>query len=218
MLSRENILGLFTGKPKTLGPRKLLTAIDKTSVAGSVAVLKTGLQGDVVVDLKHHGGPDRAIHHYSQIHYQHLQEKFPEHAHLFVPGSYGENILTENITEKDLCVGDIFKLGSALIQVTEPRDPCGVIDLNYGIKGVLKEVFNSGRFGWFYRVLEVGKVQTGDYLEFVDRTSPQFALDKIISEVFLKRGKNKDLFFLNEVYQNADLSDRFKKHILKHLK
>jgi MOSC domain-containing protein YiiM len=215
MLAKYRTLGLFVGIPKELGPNKLITATKKDPVENSLIINKESLEGDKVANLKYHGGPDRVIHHYSLEQYEYLKSIFPEHKDLFIPGSYGENLTTDKLTEKDLCIGDIFKLGSAKLQLTEGRKPCGTIDLTYGLKGVLKEILLSGRYGWFYKVLEEGEAKLDDDLIFLERPYPRLSLQKSIVELF--QNKDKDLIFLKEVYECPALSSRWKDYIKKEL-
>ncbi len=207
------IEGLFVGRAKEIGPNRFVTAIAKDPVVEKLIIKSDSLEGDESHNLKFHGGPDRVIHHYSLEQYEYLKSVFPQHKDLFVPGSYGENITTDKLTEKDLCIGDIFKLGSSTLQLTEGRKPCGTIDIKYGFKGVLKEIVRSGRYGWFYKVLEEGEASLKDELIFVERPYPNFSLEKSIYEIF--QNKEKDLKFLIELSNCPSLSSRWKERILK---
>ena len=200
----HEIIGVFVGRPKPLGEEGLISAMDKSAVIGELDVHFSYLPGDQVADTKHHGGTDRVIHHYSLEHYNHLKTIFPKHANQFVAGSFGENITTIHLNEKDLCLGDIFQLGTAKIEITEPRKPCRTIDVKYGIKGVLKEIVKSGRYGWFYRVLEEGKVAVGSQLTLLQRPYPHLNLDKIIFETY--QSKDKNIAFLKETSSCPALS------------
>ncbi len=208
------ILGVFVGKGRFLENSKVKSAIFKERVLGKLDIRLDSLPGDQAVDLKHHGGLDRVIHHYSNEQYAHLKRVFPESASLFVPGSYGENITTEILTEKKLCVGDVFRLGTALVQVTEPRKPCSMIDTRYGFKGVLKEIVKSRRYGWFYRVLEEGSVEAGDRITLLERPFEKLNLDRLIEEIFQKKEKNIEL--IREYRDCKALSERFKVYLEKY--
>ena len=214
-MNKFKIVGLFTGRPKEIGPNNLLTSIDKTAVVGPLIIKSDSLVGDKVVNLKYHGGPDRVIHHYSLEQYDYLKTIFPEHEELFKAGSYGENLTTDKLTEADLCIGDIFKLGSAKIQLSEGRKPCGTIDVKYGIKGVLKEIISTGRYGWFYKVLEEGEVNLEDELEFIERPYPNLNLKTLIEQLFGKNEKN--LALITEAYNCPALSQRWKDITAKYI-
>lgn len=114
--------------------------------------------------------------------------------------------------ESQLCIGDIFELGSTRIQITEPRNPCATIDARYEFRGVLKEILNSRKYGWFYRILESGIVKRGDGLNLVERPFPDFNLDKLIFEL---RQSGTDRDFLKRIYHCPALSTHYKKSLEK---
>lgn len=121
-------VNVFTGKVREFeGSRP--SAIAKVQVDGELTLTDLGLAGDQQAEKKIHGGPDRALCHYPREHYQHWKTEFPEQADLFVAPAFGENLSTEGLTEKNVFIGDIYRWGDALIQVTQPRSPC--FKLNY---------------------------------------------------------------------------------------
>jgi MOSC domain-containing protein YiiM len=181
---KYKILGTFTSTP-TLLRNKLETAIVKTPVE-KLTIFRHEIRGDQVANLKYHGGDMRVIHHYSLTNYNFLKTKFPEITERFVPGSFGENIVTEELTETDLNIGDIYSLGSAKVQLTVSRRPCATINLSYNDDRILKEVMQTGRTGWFYRVLEEGEVRAGDYLEFLERPFPDMPVSKLYDQGYGK--------------------------------
>lgn len=207
---KSRIVGVFIGEPKPLGKRQVRTSIVKEAVNGSLDIKKDYLPGDSVSDVKYHGGPDRVIHQYSLKQYEYLKLVFPEDASKFVAGSYGENITSEEFGEKDLCLGDIFKLGTAKVQLSEPRKPCKKIDLRYEAD-VLKEIISSGRYGWFYRVLEEGEVKVGDFIELVERPFPELNLDRVIDLVYKKKDMSHQ--FVQAVFNSGVASVRLCKYI-----
>lgn len=185
-MKKYKILGVFTGKVKDL-PNKLPSSIVRHSV-DRLIIKKHGIVNDEVANTKHHGGDMRVVHHYSNVNYRYLKEKFPDIADRFVPGSFGENILTEELSEEDLNIGDIYKLGSAKVQLTVSRRPCATINYAYQDERILKEVMLSGRTGWFYRVLEEGELRPGDYLELLESPFPHMPVAKLYSQGY---GKNR---------------------------
>lgn len=167
MKNSYKVLGLFIGKVKTLS-NGVESAIHKSSQE-KLTLKKDGIIGDNVADKKYHGGEMRVVHHYSQQNYNHLKATFPDIADRFVPGSFGENLLTEELTESELNIGDIYSLGTAKVQLTVCRRPCATLNYGYEDDRVLKEIISSGHTGWFYRILEEGVVKIGDKLEFIER-------------------------------------------------
>ena len=186
------ILFVLKGKVKKLNEFK--TGIRNHEV-DELELKLTEIPGDEVHNMKYHGGDHRVVHQYAEEHYLHLKEKFPDISERFTPGSYGENILTEGMTEKDLCIGDIFSMGSAKVQLTASREPCATINRSYEDSRVLKEVIKTNRTGWFYRVLKPGVVKAGDFLELLERPYPDLPLERLFAEGFGKK-EDRDLTFL----------------------
>ena len=139
------IMGLFVGKTSLLA-NDFESSILKSPVP-ELIIKKSQVLGDAVTNLKYHGGDMRVLHHYSQKNYAHLKSTFPDIAHKFVPGSFGENIVTEEMTEAELCIGDIYEVGSVKIQLTVSRRPCATINYAYQDNRILKEVMTTGADG-----------------------------------------------------------------------
>ena len=148
------------------------SAIAKLPVADAVAVGPLGLAGDEQADRSVHGGIDKAIHHYPADHYDWWRGHLGDAPLLDAPGAFGENISTTGLDENSVFLGDRFRLGSALIEVTQARQPCWKLDHRFGAKGVMAAVVQTRRSGWYYRVLEPGTVRAGDDLELVERPWP----------------------------------------------
>ena len=167
------------------------SAIDKRAVEGPVRIGPEGLAGDEQGDRRVHGGPDKAIHHYPRDHYASWQGEVGAHALLQAAGAFGENISTVGITEADLCLGDRLRVGSALVEVSQARQPCWKLSDRFGIADMARRVQDSGRSGWYYRVLETGTVQAGDTLVLVDRPHPHWPLPRL-SELLYRRTLDRD--------------------------
>ena len=136
--------------------KEVLTGICKQPVTGSVNLRTLGFEGDGVADGKHHGGQDKAVCVYSLEHYPYWEKT------LGIPmpvAAFGENLTVSHMHEDDICIGDVFQLGSALVQVSQPRQPCRTLAARYGRSDLLKLVVDSGRTGFYLRVLEEGVVQ-----------------------------------------------------------
>ena len=160
---------LYTGTPRYIGDDGQFSAIWKQPAAGPLRITKAGIVGDVQADRRVHGGPEKAVHHYAGENYAKLAARFPQIADALVVGSIGENISTVGIDESAVCIGDIYRLGSAIVQVSQPRRPCWKIDARYGISGITAFIVDSGHTGWYYRVLEEGEAGSGDDFSLVER-------------------------------------------------
>lgn len=163
-------LNVYIGKVREyVGSRP--SAIAKVQVDGEMRLTELGLEGDHQAEKIIHGGPDRALCHYPREHYAHWEREFPEQAELFTAPAYGENLSTEGLTEKNVYIGDIFRWGEALIQVTQPRSPCFKLNYHFGISDMSSLMQETGYCGWLYRVVMAGNVSTEVPLELVSRVS-----------------------------------------------
>lgn len=147
-------------QPLTYRGETFQTGIFKTPVAGRVAVRPLGLAGDVQVDRRVHGGPDKAVYIYPHEHYAHWQEELGTNHFAF--GQFGENLTTTGLQEDEVRMGDVFRIGSALLQVTTPREPCFKLMTKMNDFTFAKRFLASGRTGFYLRVLEEGEVGAGD--------------------------------------------------------
>ncbi|WP_436874709.1 6-hydroxyaminopurine reductase [Kosakonia sacchari] len=147
------------------------SAIAKLQVEGELTLTETGIAGDEQAEKSYHGGADRALCHYPREHYAHWAQMFPQQAALFCAPAFGENLSTSGLTEKNVFIGDIFRWGDALIQVTQPRSPCFKLNFHFGISDMSTQMQSSGRTGWLYRVIAGGNVSAEAPLELVSRVS-----------------------------------------------
>ncbi len=175
MNPRIAVDGLFAGQVALLAGDSRSSAIVKAPVSGRRLLTAEGLAGDTQADRRAHGGGGKALHQYPAEHYARLAAAFPAAQHL-APGGLGENISTHGLTENDVCIGDVFRLGSAHIQVSQPRTPCWKIDHRTACEGVSAFIAEHGLPGWYYRVLEAGEVAAGDCLVHVERPADAVTL------------------------------------------
>ena len=174
-------------QPLRVGERSVLSAIAKAPVAGPVPVGRLGLEGDEQADLRHHGGVDKALHHYPVEHYAVMAQAWPQCAAMLGAGVLGENISTSGMTEHEVCIGDIFRLGGARVQVSQPRSPCWKIDLRLKVDDASRFVEAAGITGWYYRVLAPGMVGAGDEIALLERPNPWLSLAYYWDEVMAHR-------------------------------
>lgn len=177
------LLSIQIGRIAPLGPDGALSGIVKSPVDGAIEVTNLGLAGDEQADLSVHGGIEKAVYAYPAVHHRAWALDYPRHADLFVAGGVGENLTIEGWTEADLCVGDIHRMGSARLQVCQPRQPCSTFALRFNDKMLPKAMVRNGRAGWYYRVIEQGSIRAGDAVMLVDRPNPDFAFDRLVEIV-----------------------------------
>ena len=155
---------LFIGGISALPGSGRPSGIYKQRVEAPLELGFEGFAGDQQADRRVHGGPEKAVHLYPAAHYAKLAARFPEAAGQLIPGSIGENISTAELDESAVRIGDIFRLGSALLQVCQPRNPCWKIDERYSIEGMAAFIAEQDLTGWYWRVIDPGRVSPGDPL------------------------------------------------------
>ncbi len=169
------IEGLFVGPARERWPGKPASAICKTAAEGPQSLTLTGFEMDQQADLTVHGGPQKAVHHYAADHYADWQAEgmIPTGTR---PAAFGENISTHGLRETEVCIGDIFRLGTALVQISQGRQPCWKLNLHTE-KDQMAHLFQKTlRTGWYYRVLEAGIVSQGDVIQLIERPQPEWSV------------------------------------------
>ncbi len=190
------------------------SGIAKDRLRGEVMIGVEGIGTDERADRRHHGYPAMALHHYPAEHYAWLRETLGPLPRLGEAGSMGENIATHGLTESALCIGDRFRLGTALVEVTQPRQPCATIERHLGHAGIVKAIVRSGRSGWFYRVLEPGSCSAGDTLVQVEAGHEDWTVGRTFAAVY---GPFPDRQAMYEIRQLARVSDRLAHDIEKRI-
>jgi MOSC domain-containing protein YiiM len=191
--------GASTSGPRTPAPRLLAVSVGRVRAYGAAWTLKSekrpwssgiakipvvagvrvgpeGVVGDEQADRANHGGVDKAVHAYSADHYTAWR------AELGLPleawGAMGENLTIKGLIESSVCIGDRYRMGTAVFEVSQPRQPCWKFARHLGVSDMVKRVLASGRTGWYLRVIESGEIEAGDAVELVDRPWPEWTLDR----------------------------------------
>lgn len=144
-----------------------LSAIAKYPREDRVQVLPHGLAPDEQADKRHHGGPDMAVHLYPLDHHAWWEGQIGAHDLLREPGAFGSNLAVSGITEEMVHIGDRFRVGTATLEISQPRKPCWKIEHRFGQSGMVGQIVKSARCGWYFRVIETGEVAAGDTFERV---------------------------------------------------
>ena len=208
------VTAICAGSANTL-PTGKASGIQKIALIGPVIIGERGIAMDEQVDREHHGYPAMALHHFPQENYGWMSHHFGDVPRLGEPGSMGENISTSGMTEHGVHIGDRFRFGSALIEVTQPRQPCSTIEQHLGVKGIVKAMVAAGRSGWFYRVLEPGEAQAGDRLTLTERGDERWSVARAFLATYgAKRAADAEL---RELAALNRVSDRLVHDIKKRL-
>ncbi|WP_442509035.1 MOSC domain-containing protein [Novipirellula sp. SH528] len=169
------IVSINVGRPQTLGTEKpWVSGFLKKSVSEPLWLRSTNLDGDGQADLQHHGGPHKAVCVYSADHYPDWRTtlQIPE----LTWGDFGENFTIADLAEADVCIGDVWAIGEATVEVSQPRQPCWKLARRWDIKTLALQVQQTGRTGWYFRVLVEGIVQQGMEIALVERPEPQWTV------------------------------------------
>ncbi|MGH7499432.1 MAG: MOSC domain-containing protein [Gemmatimonadales bacterium] len=173
------------GTPRTVGTpdapdrmqREFTSAIWKEPVAGPVWVGNLGLRGDQVADTRAHGGPDQAVLMYAITHYLAWRAEWGRED--VGPGAFGENLTVEGLTEEKACLGDVYLIGGARLEVTKPREPCATLARRHQVPDMIAIVQANGRSGWYLRVLEEGEIEAGQAIALAGRPHPEWPVREV---------------------------------------
>ncbi|WP_120499169.1 MOSC domain-containing protein [Roseovarius sp. EL26] len=192
--------GLFIGKVTHRWKGRDPSAIHKTAASGLLNIDSNGFTDDAQADLKHHGGRDKAIHHYPADHYS-VWIAEGEMPNGTLPAAFGENLTTHGLTELNLCIGDILRLGTAVVQISQGRQPCWKVSEYTANKRMAYLFQKTGRTGWYYRVLEHGQIRKGDHINLIERRQPDWTVQRVTAARLTRQVSSQDAHTL------ANLSD-----------
>lgn len=164
----------------------ITTAIDKQQTIGDIEVTLLGITGDESADPKHHGGKERALHHYPQEHYQYWQTYYQSQniTRQWLPSSMGENISTRGFDEDNVCIGDRFQWGEAVIEVSQPRSPCFKLNKRWNIEDFSQRMQQTNKCGWLYRVITPGIVKQGASFKRIARVDNAMTIAQVCNSYF----------------------------------
>jgi MOSC domain-containing protein YiiM len=189
------LISVQVGKPKNLGsidpgdlrPKVWRSGYDKAKVHGPIFLGETNLDGDGQADKRYHGGSEMAVLAYSAGHYPRWREE------LAMPdlpyGAFAENFTVSGVDEQSACLGDIWEVGEARLQICQPRKPCNNISKFWGRAELLKRVIETGRYGWYFRVLKTGLVEAGQEIHLTARPQPAWSIARAMKA---RLGKSRD--------------------------
>jgi MOSC domain-containing protein YiiM len=208
------VISLNVGLPRTVSWKGLevSTGIFKEPVSGPIMLRRLDFDGDRQADLEVHGGPAKALYAYPSEHYGLWRKELrdPELAW----ASFGENLTTEGLLEDDACIGDRFRIGEAVVMVTQPRFPCYKLGIRFGRDDILAKFLKSGRSGIYFSVLEEGLVASGDVIERV-HCDPAGVTIADINRAYIREGDYVSL--MRRAVQHEVLPESLKGYFLNQL-
>lgn len=158
--------------------KELVSGIKKYPVSKAY-LTKTGFIDDFQADLAHHGGENKALFLFSQLTFQKINSHFNNIFDMTNMAYFGENLILSDICEKDICIGDVLKIGETKVQITQPKQPCWKLSANTNQKEMTKFIFDSGFTGFYAKVLKEGEISQNDEVILEKRTNPNLTIEKL---------------------------------------
>ena len=190
----------------------LNTGIFKKPVSGRVMLRTLNLDGDRQADLSVHGGPYKAVYAYPSEHYEYWRGELPG---IDLPwGAFGENFTTQGLAEVDVQIGDVLKVGSAVVMVRQPRMPCYKLAAKFQRDDIIERFLASGRSGFYFSVEQEGEVGQGDSIEFVARNQNGISIIEM-NQLFVRDKYNRAL--LQKAIATAALPESWREYFLPRL-
>jgi len=199
---------VLTGEVKSFGVNGQASGYVKQANTDAVSLDWEGLSGDAQADKKHHGGIDKALFHYCSDHYKVWREMRPDLARYFNNvGAFGENISSSILNEENVFIGDKFKIGNAIVEVTQGRQPCWKLGHFFNDVTMVKAVVDTAKGGWYYRVIERGIIKQGNEIALIERPNSEVTVKQAF-DVLVAKKKNKTV--LEQLTKLPALSESWK--------
>ncbi|MEC3607585.1 MOSC domain-containing protein [Bacillus glycinifermentans] len=212
-MGRADILSINVGKPKQIRfkHRDVSTGIFKTPAEEPVFLSWANFDGDGQADLVHHGGREKAVCVYPYEHYPFWENELQRKLEF---GALGENITIRGLLETDVHIGDVFQLGEAIVQVSQPRQPCYKLTVRYGVPDMLLKVQDTGFMGFYFRVLKEGHVCKTDGLKRISR-HPKAVTISYANR--MKHHEKDNIDGIKKLLEVEELSENWRASFLKRL-
>lgn len=165
--------------------KKVTTGIYKYSVNHPIFLDVEQVKEDAICDRNHHGGINQAVYAFSEKHYSYFKELYPNID--WELGMFGENLTMSDLEETEIHVGDRYKVGEVILEVTKPRQPCMKLGVRFNNMKIVKQFWNTTKSGVYFKVLQIGTVKAGDVFEQLT-SNPE---NPTIAEVYMEKRKKK---------------------------
>ena len=208
------VLSVNISNPQTINWRgkKVQTGIFKNPVDKPIFLGKNEVKGDTISDRKVHGGEYKACYLFSAEHYEYWKNLYPNLDWNY--GMFGENLTLSGFSENKVCIGDIFVIGEAVVQITQPREPCYKFGVKFGAQKVLKQFIKYGYPGTYVRILNEGFVSKGDSIILREKSSSKITIHQFFNLLF---AENKDQNLLKKAIQIDAIPERKREKLKAYL-
>ncbi|KAF2009616.1 3-chlorobenzoate-3,4-dioxygenase reductase subunit [Aaosphaeria arxii CBS 175.79] len=207
------LLQIRAGRIQKLWGKGIESAIYKVPLSGPVPITPTGIATDQQ-SFHTHGGVDKALLHYCSRHYDTWKEELPQASQFCNAGAFGENLVSTEMDERTVCIGDKISIGNVLLEVTGSRAPCYKLNHRFEIKDMAKRAQTLFRVGWLYRVLKTGDLNVGDMIQLVERPHPEWTLARFMHYLY---NEKDNVIRMKEIVQLPQLDDSFTRMIQSRL-
>ncbi len=191
--------------------KEIQTGIYKRSVNHPIYLGSEDVKKDHVIDRRYHGGLDKACYLFSETHYDFWKARYPNLEWNW--GMFGENLTIKDLDEKELLVGDVYRIGDTTVQITQPRQPCFKLGVKFGTQKMVKEFVESGHSGAYVRVIKSGNVQKGDELILMEKAEESMSIRDIFNLLYADKSFIEDA---KAALKIESLADACKIDLAKH--
>ncbi|MDC6367742.1 MULTISPECIES: MOSC domain-containing protein [Flavobacteriaceae] len=192
--------------------KNIITGIFKYPVPEPIVLESESVAKDTIADRKVHGGIYKACYLFSSNYYPYWKEKYPDLDWNW--GMFGENLTIKNLDESKLRIGNIYRLGTSLVQISQPREPCFKLGIRFGTQDILKEFIDHGYPGTYVKVLEIGEVKTGDRMVLVEESENSLTTRQFYQLLYTK---TKDISVIQLAIENEALPEYKRERLKKYL-
>jgi len=205
----KKILSVNVGKPQEViyKGKPVLTGIFKTPIRGAVQLNRLNLEGDVQADLQAHGGVNKAVYFYPFEHYDYWRKTLPEVE--LTPGIFGENFTVERMLETEVRIGDHYRIGEAIIRITQPRIPCYKLNVRFNRPDMVQRFLKSQRLGFYAAVIREGRVEAGEEIILLQQAAHGITVNDFIRWYTIHKS---DVKGMQKALSFDDLPDFWRKY------
>ena len=193
--------------------KKIITGIYKNPVEGPIYLRSEDVENDIIADRKVHGGIHKACYLFSAQEYSYWKPLYPDLEWSW--GMFGENLTVEGLDESDVCIGDIYKVGTAEVEVSQPREPCFKLGVRFDNQEILAQFIKRSFSGFYVRILKEGKVSPGDVISLVSRPPSELTIKAFFELLF---SKEKDQEKLQMAVANKAIPEKKRLKLTRYLK
>jgi MOSC domain-containing protein YiiM len=215
MMNAMKVLSVNVALPRQVifGDRAVTTGIYKSPVQRRVNVSRLNIEGDGQADLSVHGGPNKAVYAYPGEHYEFWRHEFPSLEMGF--GMFGENLTLEGLLEDDAHIGDRFRIGTAVLMVTQPRLPCYKLGIRFGRDDMPERFLSNRRTGFYLAVVKEGELGEGDAVKPIHRDANLISIADLLRLNY--DYEKQDAILIERALQVETLTPGWRKRLLKRL-